>query len=286
MPLRERIGDELAELRLAAEKRLHGEHLRPAAVVSAVVPAHEAVLGLADAGRVARVDDVLHAVEGDVGRDGRLVQLGLVGHGARRRLPGLADADLRRLHGVGQRRVRLDALGDRTARAARELVAAVGARHAGIVGVAAGEEHVVDRDVLVGVRDVHVERDEARIDALLRVRHEGEVVLHARHDRHERRTRRLHAVDGHREPVLAEGVVAVVEAERAERAGRRDVVALLALPRDGEGGLHAHAHGVGRDARARPHEPRRAVRHLHLHVLDGARAALPHRLHGDVDRLA
>ena len=286
MPLRERVGDELAELRLAAEKRFDREHLRPAPVVSAVVPTDATVLGLAHAGGVAGVDDVLHAVESDIRRHGRLVEFRLVRHWTRRRLPRLADPDFRRLDGVGERLVRLDPFGDRTARPARKLVLPVRPGHAGVVCVVPGKEHIVDRDVLVGVRHVHVERGEARIDAVLDVRDERELVLHPRDNGHERGTRRLHAVDGHREPVLVLGEMSLVETERAERPGWIDVVARLALPRNGEGGLHVHAHGVGGNAGTRPDEMRRAVFDFHGHRLDLTRLVRPQGLHLDVHTLA
>ena len=136
--------DELPQTRLAAERRLDGEDLRPASVVSAHVPAHEAELRLADALLLQLAHDVLHAVERDDLLHLRLVLGRLVRLGARHRLPRLADADLGRLHAVLEKRVVLHAFRERHNRLAVQLVFPVGARHAAVVGIAAGEEMVLD----------------------------------------------------------------------------------------------------------------------------------------------
>lgn len=154
-----RVFDKLAELRFASELRLYGEHLRIAAVVPALVPAHEADFSLVYALTLQLAHDVAYPVECDNNLHFGLVFEGLVDYLRRRGLPALTHPDFGRINAVFERGPFLDFFGQRPYRARFKLVFAVGARHARIVCVAAFKLDVVNENVGVGFEVLEVEEN-------------------------------------------------------------------------------------------------------------------------------
>ena len=179
-----RVGDRLLQLRLAAERRLHGEYLRPAPVVPANVPAHEAEFRAVDPLPLELVRDLLKAVERDNRLHRRLVLNRLLRHRARHGLPCVTHAHLRPLGHVVEERLLLDALRERHDRSAVQLPVAVRPRHAGVVGVRSLQPGEADRQILVRALHLAIPRDRQRIRAALQLGEKGIVVWHSRDDGH------------------------------------------------------------------------------------------------------
>ena len=264
-----RVLDAPAQLRLAAERRLDRERLRPAPVVPTDVPPHEAEFGPADTLALQLARDVAHAVE----RHGYPLDRGLVlghllRHRARHRLPRLADADLGRRNGVLEGVVALHALLERLHRAPFELVRPVRARHAAVVRRVARERAPLDREVLVGrTALLLVQHAALAVDAVARRHARREVVLQALHERDVGLRGRLHAEHGHRRPTAREVTLLAAECTVLPRGD--DPVARIAHLRRREVRRHREAlRALRPDRRARQRERRHAVLLRHLHALD------------------
>ena len=268
-----RVRDRLPQLRLAAEARLHGEDLRPAAVVPAHVPADEAELRAADTLALERIDDFLEALERDDGLHRRLVLHGLVGDGARHRLPRMPHAHLRPPRRVVEDRLRLRALPERLHRPALQLVGAVGARHARVVRLRPRERDEGHRQVLVYVLHVEVVRHRELVDALLQLRREGVVVGHARHDRDERPLGQHRAEERHVRAPAPPRAVPLPRLEGAQFAVRIDPVAGRPLRHPRAHNLHAPQ--VLRQRRARDPQRFAPVRRLQRDAPHLARPVRP-----------
>jgi hypothetical protein len=65
---------------------------------------------------------------------------------------------------------------------ARELVVAVGARHARVVSVLAAEHHIVDREIVRRHESRNVEARRDGVDAVLRAHVQIVLEAHRRHD--------------------------------------------------------------------------------------------------------
>ena len=161
-------------------------------------------------------------------------------------------------NGVFKERLLLETGGNRTARTALQLIVAVAAGDARIVGIVPFQKPVFDGDVLVDIFHVTIEGHVNGVFALLRLRHEGKRIRHSRRDRAEGPARRLHAIHRHGHvPPFTHAPLCLGEA--SQRVVGEHPVTVLARLRHREVGLQRNVLRSGGNLAARPDEPRRAV---------------------------
>ena len=228
------VRDQLAQTLLAAQRLLHGEHLRPSAVVAAHVPAHQAQLRLLDALPLHLLHQFLHLREGAGDVHGRLGLERLLQHRGGHGLPAHADADQRHaVHRVAQHGVVLRALGKRNKLLFLHGDGAIPPRDAAVVRVRARQLDYAQRDVLVQVDARQVIGDGQRIAAAADVQVIHIVVPHAVDEHHQAFVAQLCGEEG--QYALLGDVLLVravgEEGQEAVLVAVGDVVALVACLR-------------------------------------------------------